>query len=229
MAHHAYVLEGNAEDMIAQARAFAADTLSIQDASSPDILTYMFGHLSVEDTRRILDVAYQSGSGAHKVIVLCANRLFHEAQNALLKVMEEPPDGVVLILGVPSKGVLLPTLRSRLIDLPSEANASTSATAETFLALSATEREKYIAKLIDRTKADKEEVKNQARTEALELVQGLMRLVYAASHAEAVPKQKEELRLLLEDLDAFSPLMHERATPYKLIFEHLLLVLPKAL
>lgn len=229
MAHHAYVTEGNAEDTMSRARAFAADELSILDPSSPDILAYSFGHLSVEDTRRILDVAYQSASGEHKVIVLYANRLFHEAQNALLKVMEEPPDGVVLIMGVPSKGVLLPTLRSRLIDLPNEGNAPMDGVAEAFMKLSSAEREKYVSKLLDRTKSDKDDAKNAARTEALELVQGLTRLTYAAFHKEAGTKNREELKLLLEDLDAFAPLMHERATPFKLIFEHLLLVLPKGL
>jgi DNA polymerase III delta prime subunit len=229
MAHHAYVTEGNADDTIARARAFAADQLSIHDPSSPDILTYSFGHLSVEDTRRILDVAYQTGSGEHKVIVLYANRLFHEAQNALLKVMEEPPDGVVLITGVPSKGVLLPTLRSRLIDLPARGSAPSDTVADSFMKLSAAEREKYIGKLLDRTKSDKDEAKNAARTEALELVQGLTRRAYGAFHTETAPKKREELQLLLEDLDAFAPLMHERATPFKLIFEHLLLVLPEGL
>jgi hypothetical protein len=231
MAHHAFVTEGSAGEVLAKARAYAADTLSITDPSSPDIVVYTFGHLSVEDTRRILDAAYQSGTGTHKVLVLYANRLFHEAQNALLKVMEEPPEGVVIVMGVPSRGILLPTLRSRLIDLPQEGtDVPADAVAASFLKLSGAEREKYIAKLVDRTKADnKEEVRDAARTEALELLQELTRRAYAKSHTAASQKEKEQLHLLLEDLNAFVPLMHERATPFKLIFEHLLLVLPKGL
>ncbi len=37
-----------------------------------------------------------------------------EAQNALLKILEEPPSNIVFILVTPSKTALLPTIRSRL-------------------------------------------------------------------------------------------------------------------
>lgn len=38
-----------------------------------------------------------------------------EAQNALLKVFEEPPNGVCFVLVTPSKNILLPTICSRFI------------------------------------------------------------------------------------------------------------------
>jgi DNA polymerase-3 subunit delta' len=42
----------------------------------------------------------------------------HEAANALLRFFEEPPSGVVVLLTTTGPGALLPTIRSRLVELP---------------------------------------------------------------------------------------------------------------
>jgi hypothetical protein len=47
------------------------------------------------------------------VIIVDAHQLTTEAQNALLKTIEEPPSGTVLILTVAHEQALLPTIRSR--------------------------------------------------------------------------------------------------------------------
>ena len=49
-----------------------------------------------------------------KYIFLCGATFRIEAQNALLKILEEPPKNVVFILIVSSKNSLLPTIYSRL-------------------------------------------------------------------------------------------------------------------
>jgi DNA polymerase-3 subunit delta' len=42
----------------------------------------------------------------------------HEAANALLRFFEEPPSGVVVLLTASGPGALLPTIRSRFVELP---------------------------------------------------------------------------------------------------------------
>lgn len=56
------------------------------------------------------------------IIIEDAQLLTIEAQNALLKVLEEPPDNTLIILGSESKEVLIPTIRSRcqIIELEQE-------------------------------------------------------------------------------------------------------------
>ena len=51
--------------------------------------------------------------GARVVIVEQAHRLNDDAQNALLKMLEEPPAGVTIILCADDEECLLPTVRSR--------------------------------------------------------------------------------------------------------------------
>lgn len=50
-------------------------------------------------------------------VVHDAETMNPSAQNALLKLLEEPPRGVVLILSTPAPAMLLPTIRSRCIEV----------------------------------------------------------------------------------------------------------------
>lgn len=57
--------------------------------------------------------AYISSNEA-KYIFLCGKTFRNEAQNALLKVLEEPPTNIVFILITNSKSSILPTIFSRI-------------------------------------------------------------------------------------------------------------------
>lgn len=230
MAHHAFVVSGSSTETTEQARTYAMQHLSITESNNSDILTLHFGLFSVDDARKIASLAYQSAAGEGKVIMFYAARIFHEAQNALLKIFEEPPQGVTLIIGVPSIGILLPTLRSRLMPLPaSESTLVAQSSASTFLSLKEGEREKYVTKLVDRSKSDKEEVKQAARAEATELLQTLISYSHNQLVTEKEGMKREQTLLFLQDLASFMPLMFERSAPLKLIFEHLLLIIPTSL
>lgn len=220
---HAYFIIGGSEEGITKAEAFAEQEFNVTGRGNPDLVILRHGLFSVEDARKLMDVAVAAPIGSHKVVIVSATRFFHEAQNALLKLFEEPPQNVTLILVLPSEGVLLPTLRSRLASLPERADseATMSALAQEFIAADTAEREKLITRLVDRSKSDKDEEKQQARSDAVRLAEGLMR---AASEKGGV--QDEERRLFIDDLMHFLPLLHTRSAPLKLIFEHLLLVIP---
>lgn len=53
-------------------------------------------------------------SNITKYIILCGTTFRHEAQNSLLKVLEEPPKNVVFIIITTSKSAILPTILSRV-------------------------------------------------------------------------------------------------------------------
>jgi len=229
MAHHAYLYIGGHEPGITAARAFAAANLGIEGANHPDLAVFSYeGLFPIEHARRITTFASQAPvQGDKKLIVIAAGRLFPPAQNALLKLFEEPSEGTTLILIVPAVGMLLPTLRSRLIELPREEGTIDDVT-HAFLDASVSEREKMVAKLVSRVKSDKEEEKQAARMEAIRLCDGLMRAAYQKQRS-AAGDEKESLTLFLRDLSTFMPILHTSSAPLKLIFEHLLIVMPKSL
>ncbi|HRH55732.1 MAG TPA: hypothetical protein PK609_02610 [Candidatus Paceibacterota bacterium] len=229
MAHHAYLYIGDQEPGIRAARAFAESNLNLSGTDNPDIAVFAYeGLFPIVHARRITQFASQAPSqGDQKVIVIAAGRFYHEAQNALLKTFEEPPEGTTLILVAPAEGTILPTLRSRLIPLPRE-QREISQSAQAFLAASSAERTKLVAKLLARAKSDKEEEKQAARLEAVSLVNGLTRAAHDARKTASGEYARELDQLLLE-FARFAPILHERAAPLKPIFEHILIVLPQKL
>ncbi len=156
-----------------------------------------------------------------------------------MKVVEEPPEGVTIVIGIPSLGMLIPTLRSRLLPLPEEDAANdapaagpslsssvSSEVADQFLALSGEERKKHVATLLERVKSDKDTVANEARTAIAELLKGLMAHAHSRLRDAQTPAARADIATFLEDLSAFMPLLYERSVPLKLILEHTLLVIP---
>lgn len=223
MAHHAYFLASPIEEGIERAQAFARETLSFASENSSDVIVLRYPFFSVADARSLLDIAARAPlSGDKKVVIIAASRIFHEAQNAVLKLFEEPPKGTTLILILPTEGVLLPTLRSRVILLNAPARELTEPIATTFLALPDAARRAYLEKLLERTKADKDETKQEARKEAFEFLQSLTRFYFARERAGTGAGDRH----LLQELESFTRALHDRAVPLKQIFEHLAIVLP---
>lgn len=81
--------------------------------SNPNAFLFFSDDLKVEDSRDIIDEAYIANENG-KTILIAANSFNIYAQNALLKVLEEPPSGVVFIIFAKAKSLLLPTIRSRM-------------------------------------------------------------------------------------------------------------------
>ncbi|PAF42222.1 DNA polymerase III subunit delta' [Helicobacter sp. 11S03491-1] len=67
----------------------------------------------IEDSHEVIAEAYLT-SGEVKTIIIAANSFNHFAQNALLKVLEEPPNNTRFLLIAKNKTAFLPTIRSRL-------------------------------------------------------------------------------------------------------------------
>ena len=71
--------------------------------------------IKIDQIRRVIDFAYKTGQKAHyKVIAISQGHLLNmNAANALLKVVEEPPVGTVIVLQTSRWASLPATLRSR--------------------------------------------------------------------------------------------------------------------
>lgn len=138
--------------MIAHAQLLIAD--SLENASLPEELKsettdtrHLFtDNLSIDEARWLVKESSKKALGTelHQFVIL-AKGLTHEAQNALLKLFEEPPANTVFYLIVPHESILIPTLRSRLIVTGNSTADSTKA--DEFLKQSVKERIDTVAKL----------------------------------------------------------------------------------
>lgn len=231
MRHHAFVIEAPAQTGVETALAWAARELSMEVHGNPDIVILHHGLFSVADARRVVEIAAGAPfSGAHKVLIVVASRLYHEAQNALLKLFEEPPQETYLFLVLPTFGSLLPTLRSRvqilkgsIPQLRSGRQEIANAT-EQFLAASKEKRSAIIKNL---TSGSDEGERRKLRDEAVAIVNGVEVAAYAALKDGGLTKPS--LKELLLDIAVLRGYLHDRSAPVKMILEHLSLVTPRNL
>ncbi len=96
-----------------------ADLLTVERAYDPR-RRRLRGEIIVEDTREIgAFLRLTPAEGGWRVVVVDgADEMNRNAANALLKILEEPPRRVLLLLVAHSPGRLLPTIRSRCRRFP---------------------------------------------------------------------------------------------------------------
>jgi DNA polymerase-3 subunit delta' len=77
------------------------------------------GSIKIDAVRSVLErTAFRPFEGRRRVVIIRdADRLEDASQNALLKLLEEPPTGSVFLLTTAVPGALLPTVRSRCMRL----------------------------------------------------------------------------------------------------------------
>jgi hypothetical protein len=137
---------GDVETLFPVFESFLTKHLSVAVVGNPDYRIFTEPSLSVA-TARTLGVL-QSGkslSGSKQVFVVKTGSIGEEAQNALLKIFEEPTSETHFFVFLP-QDTLLPTLRSRvrmLHEVQSENNRTL------FLKLSVSDRLMYIKKMTD--------------------------------------------------------------------------------
>ena len=74
--------------------------------------------VKVDQVRHVTsNIYYRPGEGRQKTYIFPESNFMKEAANALLKVLEEPPDFATLFLLAENSNALLPTIRSRCITM----------------------------------------------------------------------------------------------------------------
>jgi DNA polymerase III delta prime subunit len=142
-----YLLQGTVHDLAAVETFLKSLGVA---TSGLDYQVHQFETLGIDEARTLTERASTKPLGApHRTFVCFFNGITTEAQNALLKTLEEPPAGALFVLVTSSPNTLLQTVRSRVRAhaLPTAPLSHTDADA--FLVSSKDERIKVITKLLD--------------------------------------------------------------------------------
>lgn len=137
---HAYILQGpdgSGKKMLAKAFAMTLECeeqgeepcmhchscIQVLNDSQPDIIFVRpekTKNISVDDIRKQVnkDIAIKPYSSPYKIYIIDhAENLNQQAENALLKTMEEPPEYAIILLLTTNANALLPTILSRCVTL----------------------------------------------------------------------------------------------------------------
>lgn len=215
LTHHAYGIAGHPEVMISELLK-SLEKMRYRTKGNPDFRFESHEVMGIDESRALKEAAGRRAvSGDKKIFIISARGITTEAQNALLKVFEEPPADTHFFLIVPSLDILLETLRSRLFVLgtPGVVEKEISSRAEIFLGSAIPVRIKMIQKFLK--SADEEAGKKELVAFLDEIERSLAKgeRHSVAEALEAVLKVKRYSR--------------DRAPSFKLLFEHLALVIPK--
>ena len=219
--HHAYLIEGELTAVIEALYTFFRDALSIEPLGNPDVWLGEYDTVGIHESRELAELqSRRPVAGSHKLFIIAANFLTHEAQNALLKVFEEPTEGTHFFLVSRSAERLLPTLRSRLCRIRSTAEEATAQVpvelvedCQRFLSATPAERAQIIKPLID--------AKDKAGA-----------ITFLANLETTLRQQKDPRQWSDEDVCAFREIarardyLHDRAPSVKMLLEHVVGVLP---
>ncbi len=172
----------------------------------PDIVHLQGVRMGIDEVRSLIREAYLTPfSGSERVFILAYAAFTEEAQNALLKLLEEPPRTARFFIVTERSGVLLPTLRSRLMISGDEMAQEPPPHIDTFLRLPYGER---IA-----------EIGNRAQKKDDAWLISLMEAFEAYAH-------ESHDRTFMSTFLELKPLFHTQGASRKMILEHLSLLLP---
>jgi hypothetical protein len=213
--HHALLYIGPHEECLLQ--------IPREHRTGVDAEVIVRDSLDIAEARALAEKAWSRPiAGEKRTFVISCTHIPHDAQNALLKLFEDPPATAQFYIIVPRAELLLPTLRSRL-HLAYEANAAHEPQGEAtraYLAASYRDRLAHVAELA------KEKEKTKDTTLMRALVAGIER---AAGFGVAKDAHGERSASFLRDALLCSQYAETRGASHKMLLEHLALSIPQAI
>ncbi|MEK7156624.1 MAG: hypothetical protein AAB790_02355 [Patescibacteria group bacterium] len=134
----------------------------VSTEGNPDIYAREYKTFGVDDAIELRDRSNRRPiAGSQRFFIVATPGMTGEAQNALLKTLEEPPADAAFFIIVPAPEMLLPTLRSRAQILALEHDrAEHSIDTKAFLAATSQERLDMLKPLLEKDEDDKRDIGN---------------------------------------------------------------------
>jgi hypothetical protein len=170
------------------------------------VLNTTLDTMGIGDVRAVTAQAQlRPATDGGQVFVIAASFITHEAQNALLKLFEEPPVDTAFVLVVPPAFQLLPTLQSRIGQETTIADSRENQTWTLFLAAS------YADRL--------QQVDSWQKSKDPQWLSQMVAGVHSVSSQEVGLEAMQVLQFVGQKLQT-------RGASNKMLLEHLALVLP---
>lgn len=212
--HHVYIIAGNVEQNKQQLFEFFREKLDFDPIGNPDFFfedtgTESFG---VDEAHRLKERQSHTGIGERKIFVVQTERLTAEAQNALLKVCEDPTPHTHIFILVPDAAHILPTLRSRAMLIAETGEEVSAVDPKEFLSMDPAKRLTAVEAFI--------KAKNK---EGARVFLNALEKEIAGSGAH---KEKSEYADALATILESKQYLSQRSPSIKIILEHLALTAP---
>ncbi len=184
LSHHAYALIGG-EDVQTELISILETQHSVRVHGNQDLYTRIFTNMTIDDAREVkaAHIMRPVSQNGRKIFILQMNSITVEAQNALLKLLEEPAGYAIFFIIIPSSHLLIPTVKSRMELIMSDDRASVgkitgedieiAAEAEKFVRTSTTKRLEIVKSLTDMITKEK-----KTKRDAIDLLNAMQASIY---------------------------------------------------
>jgi hypothetical protein len=151
---HAYLLLGET-NFVRPILTEHLSSIGVQITGNPDFHIHQDEMFGIDEARLLTNRALGRAFGERKVFVLAPVRFSIEAQNALLKTLEEPTPNTHFFVLARDEASIIPTLRSRMqtLRISGEEFLSPTNEAESFLDLPLKDRLEFAKDFADKEKS----------------------------------------------------------------------------
>jgi DNA polymerase III gamma/tau subunit len=154
-----HLIEGTAETLQRLEEFLKKEGIEISGNS--DAYVRVYRSFGIDEARELRErAALRPAEGKHRIFMIATPSMTQEAQNALLKTLEEPPADALFFFIVASAQTLLPTLRSRfqILSLDADKKHIDPLDVKAFLAASTAKRLDLLKPLLEKGDDDKRDM-----------------------------------------------------------------------
>jgi DNA polymerase III delta prime subunit len=214
--HHAYCILGNTDDVIKELEKFLLNEINFSTENNPDFWYEKYDIMDIEDGRNIKALHQNRPiAGDKKIFVVSANFITEKAQNAMLKLFEEPRGDTHFFLILPSLANIITTFSSRLFVVNADEINNSLINPNDFLKMDIGKRMETVKKICESVSDDeKSKIEIIKFTNLLEL------------ELKKRIKLSKENSKMFEELGKIRQYAGEQSPSLKILLEHFSLILP---
>lgn len=220
--YHSYVIEGDPKETANFLLGFLEKRGEVE-ANSPDVLSQSYESFTMENSEEIKDWHSRKGiTKSKKVCILSTNFINREAEQTLLKIIEEPAENTHFFIIMPDTSLLADTILSRvqLIKIKQTEDTSKGKEILKFISSAPKDRINIVAQIIKENKD--EESSGRLRSTAISFVNNLESIFYQKFKKN---KKDKQIKFVLEELQKSREYLSIPGASVKMILEHLALVM----
>ncbi|MFA6397276.1 MAG: hypothetical protein WDK96_00320 [Candidatus Paceibacterota bacterium] len=230
--HHAYLIEGDKNSIIPLIFDFIK-SMGIETEGNGDIWYQEIKTLNIEGSHQIKARQIERGlMGGKKFFIFAIDFFTRDAEQALLKVFEEPAENVHFFIITPTTDFLLETLKSRFVLIKSDEEKFISDDiknlAKKIIESSQKERLDLVGKFIK--KYEEEEIHAYMRSDSTNLLNMIEKEYYEKSDPRqggAGKNFSKDQIFLFDELIKVKNYLNDKGSSAKMLLEHIVLILPK--
>jgi len=201
--HHAYLIEGDIEQSVL----WLKDVLKkqgVEVTGNPNVWIDSDETCTIDRARRLKDIQSRKAvSGSDKYLIVGFSFITREAQNSLLKVLEDPTDKTHIFLVAPSRSTFLQTLLSRLAVVEGKKFEEGHTEAQVFLESDVAHRMKMIEPIIKKESSKTEAFALISHVEMFlnkDVISNAPKLERILTIKQTLSKPSASVKMLLEEL-----------------------------